>query len=106
AAPGAGRASCTIAPRSCTGFFLPSACLSMPLGIACSKYQTRPWQMRDATAQQEDPMELQAPELFRQQAFIDGIWCDADQGRRTDSLHPADDGILVSVPELRVERTR
>src|SRR5690554_7882582 len=78
----------------------------MPLGIACSKYQTRPWQMRDATAQQEDPMELQAPELFRQQAFIDGIWCEADQGRRTDIFNPATGDKLGSVPDMGAEETR
>src|SRR5690554_739329 len=78
----------------------------MPLGIACSKYQTRPWQMRDATAQQEDPMELQAPELFRQQAFIDGIWCEADQGRRTDIFNPANGEKLGSVPDMGAEETR
>lgn len=51
-------------------------------------------------------MELQAPELFRQQAFIDGIWCEADQGRRTDIFNPATGDKLGSVPDMGAEETR
>ncbi|MGN5518005.1 NADP-dependent succinate-semialdehyde dehydrogenase [Halopseudomonas sp. Lyrl_26] len=51
-------------------------------------------------------MELQAPELFRQQAFIDGIWCEADQGRRTDIFNPANGEKLGSVPDMGAEETR
>ena len=51
-------------------------------------------------------MELQAPDLFRQQAFIDGNWCEADQGQRTDIHNPATGERLGSVPDMAVAETR
>ena len=51
-------------------------------------------------------MELHAPELFRQQAFIDGHWCEADQGRRTDIHNPATGERLGSVPDMAAAETR
>ncbi|UAW98550.1 NADP-dependent succinate-semialdehyde dehydrogenase [Halopseudomonas nanhaiensis] len=52
-------------------------------------------------------MQLNAPALFRQQAFIDGRWCEADNGARTDIHNPANDERLGSVPNMgRAETQR
>lgn len=50
-------------------------------------------------------MELHAPDLFRQQAFIAGKWCEADLGARTDIFNPANGERLGSVPNMAVEET-
>ena len=52
-------------------------------------------------------MQLNAPALFRQQAYIDGRWCEADSGARTDIHNPANDERLGSVPNMgRAETER
>src|SRR5690606_10170622 len=51
-------------------------------------------------------MELHAPELFRQQAFINGTWCEAERGQRTEIFNPATAERLGSVPDMGVEETR
>jgi len=51
-------------------------------------------------------MELQSPELFRQQAFINGTWCEAERGQRTEIFNPATAERLGSVPDMGVEETR
>lgn len=50
-------------------------------------------------------MELHAPDLFRQQAFIGGQWCEADSGARTEIFNPANAERLGSVPNMGVEET-
>lgn len=45
-------------------------------------------------------MELHVSELFRQQAFIDGTWCEADNGQRTEIFNPANGERLGSVPDM------
>ncbi|MFA5677194.1 MAG: NADP-dependent succinate-semialdehyde dehydrogenase [Pseudomonas sp.] len=51
-------------------------------------------------------MELNVPELFRQQAFIDGKWCEAEGGQRTDIFNPATGERLGSVPDMGAAETR
>jgi succinate-semialdehyde dehydrogenase / glutarate-semialdehyde dehydrogenase len=51
-------------------------------------------------------MELQTPALFRQQAYIDGHWCEADQGARTEIRNPANAERLGSVPNMGGAETR
>ena len=51
-------------------------------------------------------MELHCPELFRQQAFIDGHWCEAEQGGRTEICNPATGERLGSVPNMGAAETR
>ena len=51
-------------------------------------------------------MELHVPELFRQQAFIDGKWCEAEHGQRTDIFNPASGERLGSVPDMGSSETR
>ncbi|WP_339845567.1 NADP-dependent succinate-semialdehyde dehydrogenase [uncultured Halopseudomonas sp.] len=51
-------------------------------------------------------MQLQFPELFRQQAHIDGRWCEADNGTRTEIFNPANSERLGSVPNMGAAETR
>ncbi|HDZ55619.1 MAG TPA: NADP-dependent succinate-semialdehyde dehydrogenase I [Pseudomonas xinjiangensis] len=51
-------------------------------------------------------MELRASDLFRQQAYIDGHWCEADQGARTDIRNPASGERIGSVPNMGSGETR
>ena len=41
---------------------------------------------------------LQDPDLFRQQAYIGGRWCDADNGATAEVNNPATGEILGTVP--------
>ncbi|MCQ4348915.1 NADP-dependent succinate-semialdehyde dehydrogenase [Pseudomonas stutzeri] len=52
-------------------------------------------------------MELKDPSLFRQQAYVNGHWCEADSGARTDIFNPATGEKLGSVPNMgRTETQR
>ena len=51
-------------------------------------------------------MELKDPDLFRQQAFVNGQWCEADHGARTDIHNPATGEKLGSVPNMGRAETR
>ncbi|SFQ43090.1 succinate-semialdehyde dehydrogenase / glutarate-semialdehyde dehydrogenase [Geopseudomonas sagittaria] len=51
-------------------------------------------------------MELKDPSLFRQQAYLNGQWCEADHGARTDILNPATGEKLGSVPNMGRAETR
>lgn len=44
--------------------------------------------------------------LFRQQALIDGVWCDADSGDVINVVNPANGERLGSVPKMGCEETR
>ncbi|MFC5699330.1 NADP-dependent succinate-semialdehyde dehydrogenase [Pseudomonas sp. GCM10022186] len=45
-------------------------------------------------------MNLKDNDLFRQQAFIAGAWCDADAGRTVDVTDPASGELLGQVPDM------
>ena len=51
-------------------------------------------------------MQLKDPQLFRQQAFIGGQWCDADNGQTLAVNNPATGEILGSVPRMGAAETR
>ena len=52
-------------------------------------------------------LNLQQPTLFRQQAYVDGAWCDADSGASTPVLNPADGALLGVIPRMgRAETQR
>ncbi|ALR77952.1 NADP-dependent succinate-semialdehyde dehydrogenase [[Enterobacter] lignolyticus] len=51
-------------------------------------------------------MQFRDPELFRQQAFIDGQWRDAHSGEVTAVVNPANGQRLGSVPKMGAEETR
>ncbi|MBB3212100.1 succinate-semialdehyde dehydrogenase/glutarate-semialdehyde dehydrogenase [Herbaspirillum sp. Sphag1AN] len=51
-------------------------------------------------------LQLNDPSLLRQQAYIDGRWCDADNAATLTVTNPATDEVLGTVPEMGVTETR
>ena len=51
-------------------------------------------------------MQLNDPQLFRQQAYIDGVWADADNGQTLKVNNPATGEIIGSVPKMGATETR
>ena len=51
-------------------------------------------------------MQLNDPSLFRQQAYIEGKWCDAHSSETLDVTNPANGQSLGSVPKMGVDETR
>jgi len=51
-------------------------------------------------------MQLKDAQLFRQQAFIDGAWVDADNGQTIKVNNPATGEILGTVPKMGAAETR
>ncbi|MFL9922871.1 NADP-dependent succinate-semialdehyde dehydrogenase [Herbaspirillum lusitanum] len=50
--------------------------------------------------------QLKDPTLLRQQAFIDGMWCNADQGGTLAVNNPATGQQLGTVPDMGADETR
>jgi succinate-semialdehyde dehydrogenase/glutarate-semialdehyde dehydrogenase len=44
--------------------------------------------------------------LFRDRAYIDGAWCEADAGKRFDVDNPGDGSLVGSVPDMSTAETR
>jgi len=51
-------------------------------------------------------MQLNDSNLFRQHAFIDGLWCDADSGQTLEVTNPATGDSLGIVPKMGEVETR
>jgi succinate-semialdehyde dehydrogenase/glutarate-semialdehyde dehydrogenase len=51
-------------------------------------------------------MQLNDSGLLRQQAYLNGEWCEADAGERTEILNPADASLVGSVPNMGGTETR
>lgn len=51
-------------------------------------------------------MQLKNDALFRQQAFINGMWCDADNKETHEVLNPATGELIGTVPMMGAEETR
>jgi succinate-semialdehyde dehydrogenase/glutarate-semialdehyde dehydrogenase len=51
-------------------------------------------------------MNLKDPSLLRQQAFIDGAWCAADDGGTIAIRNPANGSVVGAVPVMRAAETR
>nr|WP_289238633.1 NADP-dependent succinate-semialdehyde dehydrogenase [Pseudomonas sp. FEMGT703P] len=51
-------------------------------------------------------MQLNNPSLLRQQAYVNGLWCEADNGARTEIRNPATDEVIGSVPNMGRAETR
>src|SRR4029078_9487525 len=49
---------------------------------------------------------LKDPKLFRDQAYVDGAWIEADSKARADVDNPADRSILGSVPHMGAPETK
>ncbi len=51
-------------------------------------------------------LQLNDPSLLRQQAYVNGHWCEADSGARTEILNPANGELIGSVPNMGCAETR
>jgi succinate-semialdehyde dehydrogenase/glutarate-semialdehyde dehydrogenase len=51
-------------------------------------------------------LKLNDPSLLRQQAYLDGQWCDADSGEKITVRNPATGETLASVPHMGAPETR
>ncbi|WP_201535502.1 NAD-dependent succinate-semialdehyde dehydrogenase [Psychrobacter immobilis] len=51
-------------------------------------------------------MQLKNDALFRQQAFINGVWCDADSKQIHEVLNPATGEVIGTVPMMGSDETR
>jgi succinate-semialdehyde dehydrogenase/glutarate-semialdehyde dehydrogenase len=51
-------------------------------------------------------LNLNDPSLLRQQAYIDGAWCDADDGKTVAVVNPATGETLGTVPHMGARETR
>jgi succinate-semialdehyde dehydrogenase/glutarate-semialdehyde dehydrogenase len=51
-------------------------------------------------------LQLNDPSLLRQQAYVNGQWCEADSGARTEILNPASGELIGSVPNMGRGETR
>ncbi|WP_397378647.1 NADP-dependent succinate-semialdehyde dehydrogenase [Pseudomonas sp.] len=51
-------------------------------------------------------MQLNDSSLLRQQAYVNGHWCEADSGARTEILNPANGELIGSVPNMGRAETR
>ena len=51
-------------------------------------------------------MKLNSGDLFRQQCYIGGTWCDADGGEAIEVTNPATDEVLGTVPKMGTAETR
>ncbi len=51
-------------------------------------------------------MKLSNEQLFRQQAFINGVWCDADNNATHDVFNPATGELIGTVPMMGAQETR
>ena len=51
-------------------------------------------------------MNINDSRLFRQQCYIDGTWCDADNGETLNVNNPANDSTVGSVPRMGTAETR
>lgn len=51
-------------------------------------------------------MQLKNNALFRQQAFINGVWCDADNKATHEVLNPATGELIGTVPMMGSTETR
>ena len=51
-------------------------------------------------------MQLKNDALFRQQAFINGVWCDADSQETQEVFNPATGEVIGTVPNMGANETR
>ena len=51
-------------------------------------------------------LQLGQPELLRQTAYLNGEWCEADSGARTEIFNPATGELIGAVPNMGRGETR
>ncbi|MDH3903795.1 MAG: NAD-dependent succinate-semialdehyde dehydrogenase [Xanthomonadales bacterium] len=57
--------------------------------------------MNDSSA-----LNLTDPSLLKTKAYVDGQWCDADNGNTFDVINPATGGVIAPVPDMGADETR
>jgi len=62
--------------------------------------------MIQAEPKQQHDNHLTDPGLFREQAYLNGAWVDADDGSTVEVTNPADGKVLGTVPMLGEQQTR
>ena len=45
-------------------------------------------------------VQLKNQSLFRQQCYVDGAWCDADDKATVNVVNPADGGVIGTIPKM------
>jgi succinate-semialdehyde dehydrogenase/glutarate-semialdehyde dehydrogenase len=50
-------------------------------------------------------MKLSNPGLLRQQCYVAGVWCDADDGTTIDVTNPATGAVIATVPKMGAKET-
>ena len=50
-------------------------------------------------------MQLTNPALFRQQAYINGTWLDADSNATIEVTNPANGDVVGSIPDMNAAET-
>jgi succinate-semialdehyde dehydrogenase/glutarate-semialdehyde dehydrogenase len=61
---------------------------------------------RPAYFLKDTAMQLKRPDLLRQQCYVAGKWCDADDGSTAPVTNPATGAIIATVPMMGVAETR
>jgi len=51
-------------------------------------------------------LQLKDPTLLRQQAYLAGLWCDADDGTTIDVINPATGAVIGTVPKMGAVETK
>jgi succinate-semialdehyde dehydrogenase/glutarate-semialdehyde dehydrogenase len=51
-------------------------------------------------------LQIRDQRLFRQQCYVDGGWCDADDGETINVTDPATDEVIGTIPRLGADETR
>jgi len=65
-----------------------------------------PWALFKQSTIREADMQLKDAQLFRQQAFINGEWLDADSGQTINVTNPATGEVIGTVPKMGTAETR
>ena len=61
--------------------------------------------MNDQTPMGVPAIGMKDADLFREQCFINGEWCDADGGETIDVTNPASGAKLGTVPKMGADET-
>ncbi len=79
--------------------------ISLTAALGAPFYKSNSLRARAVLLRKAD-MQLKDTQLFRQQAFIDGAWVDADNGQTIKVTNPATGEVLGTVPKMGAAETR
>ncbi len=55
---------------------------------------------------ESNALNLTDPSLLKNKAYVDGQWCDADDGNTFDVINPATGGVIATCPDMATDETR